>query len=49
MPSESWPARGSWEAGKRGQSYNPPPLQEPLLTLLYSVEFNMKVLELLRP
>jgi hypothetical protein len=33
---------------QRGRSYIPP-LPEPLLTLLYSIESNMKVLELLRP
>jgi hypothetical protein len=49
MPSEGWPARGSWEGGQRGQSYTPLLLPEPLLTLLYSIWLNMKVLELLRP
>jgi len=50
MPSEELAGAGKvWEAGQRGQSYSPPPLQEPLLTLLYSIESNMKVLELLRP
>jgi hypothetical protein len=49
MPSEGWPARGSWEGGQRGQSYTPFLLPEPLLTLLYSIGLNMKVLELLRP
>jgi len=52
MPSESWPARGSWEAGKLGREvspYKPPSFWELLLILLYSIEFNMKVLELLCP
>jgi GTP cyclohydrolase III len=34
---------------QRGRSYIPPPPRAPLLTLLYSIESNMKVLELLRP
>jgi hypothetical protein len=49
MPSEELAGAGKvWEAGQRSVLY-PPLLQEPLLTLLYSIELNMKVLELLRP
>jgi hypothetical protein len=49
MPSEELAGAGKvWEGGQRSVLY-PPLLQEPLLTLLYSIKLNMKVLELLRP
>jgi hypothetical protein len=53
MPSEELagaePARGRLGSWVERSVLYPPPLQEPLLTLLYSIESNMKVLELLRP